>query len=52
MLHQGSHAICTSGQDGTRLSKTKWARDLVLINVLTPWVTSGLQAIELLASLT
>jgi hypothetical protein len=26
-LHQGLHAICTSGQDGTRLSRTKWARE-------------------------
>jgi hypothetical protein len=26
-LHYRLHVICTSGQDGTRLSKTKWARE-------------------------
>jgi hypothetical protein len=26
-LHQVLHVICTSGQNKTRLSKTKWARE-------------------------
>jgi hypothetical protein len=27
MLHYVLHVICTSGQDGTHLSKTKWERE-------------------------
>jgi hypothetical protein len=48
-LDQGLHAICTSGQDGTRLSKNKMGtRTLFSRRGLHP----RLQAINLLASLT